>query len=700
MTFYGLHWIDAGIIIIYIAAVLVLGQVLSRRVKTEGDFFLAGRSLGRWLQFFLNFGNMTDPSAAATTAASVYQQGAGGVWLGLTPLFMTPYYWFMNVWFRRVRLTTIADLFEDRFGHRFLATLYATINVFVAIVTIGFGNIVALKTLQPIMVKPDSAWSPQERQMVFEYREFVELREQRRETALTFDKLERYNILKGLSSRGELRSYVTALDAFTFYLVSSALVGIFIALGGLKASAVIDALQAALVIGISAMLIPFGLAQIGGFRGLHEKVPDFMFNIFGADHTGEYTWYSIGAFLLMSLVGITAAPGNMNIGGSARDETAARLGAISGGFGKRLVTIAWCFCGLIAAALFGPNLADPDQTWGLLTRALLPVGLIGLMIIGILGGKLAHLGASSIILSALVVKNLYEPLLPGRSVRHYMVVARLTVPVVLLLGIGVALYLKSAIALLKFLIALQVTWGAPILLIFIWRRLTETAVRVQVLSCLLFIGIIPWVVSATPALRRSASLLLMTNAKTVVVNMPANPADVAAGRANALGQVIAKPRSIEPTSVFFEEGIALVDAKRPSSPREGVGRFNIEIYLLATLGVPVADFTPPVLLTARYLVDTFVPLILLICFSFASAPTDPARVDRFFRRMKTPVEIESVDVHTVISRDHQNVKLFPGSNWEFTRWDRMDAMGFAACCIFVGVILIAFKVLLEFGRNT
>ena len=659
--------------------------------------------LGKWLQFFLNFGNMTDPSAAATTAASVYQQGAGGVWLGLTPLFMTPYYWFMNVWFRRVRLTTIADLFEDRFGRRFLATLYATINVFIAIITIGFGNVVALKTLQPIMVKPESAWSVKEQEMVREYREFVELRNLRRDAALGPGKADRFSVLKGLYDRGDLRPYVTELDPFTFYVVSSALVAIFIALGGLKASAVVDALQAALVIGISAVLIPFGLTKIGGFRGLHEKVPDYMFNIFGADHTGEYTWYSIGAFLLMSLVGITAAPGNMNIGGSARDEMAARVGAISGGFGKRLMTIAWCFCGLIAAALFGPNLADPDQTWGLLTSALLPVGLIGLMIIGILGGKLAHLGASSIILSALIVKNLYAPLLPGKSERHYMIVARAAIPVVLALGISVALYLKSAIALLKFIIALQVTWGAPILLIFIWRRLTETAVRFQVLACLLFIGVIPWIVSATPALRRLDSLLLTTNAKTVTVNVKSTSDDMRAGRAASVNQPITKQRHIEPVSVFFEEGVARIDPKDLASPREGVGRFNIEIYLVSLFGVDVADFTPPVLLTVRYLVDTLLPLILLIGFSFVTAPTDAARITRFYARMKMRAAYAPAS-DTIAEEgsparlaEREQDKLFPRSNWEFTRWDRADTVGFIACCAFVGVILIAFRVLLETG---
>src|SRR5215213_6241667 len=131
MKFLGLHWIDVVILVTYIIAVLVIGKVFSHGVKGEKDFFLGGRSLGRWFQFFLSFGNMTDPGQATTTSSSVYRQGAGGAWLALITLFLTPYYWFTNVWFRRVRLTTTAELFEDRFGRRFLGSLYASTTIII-----------------------------------------------------------------------------------------------------------------------------------------------------------------------------------------------------------------------------------------------------------------------------------------------------------------------------------------------------------------------------------------------------------------------------------------------------------------------------------------------------------------------------------------------------------------------------------------
>lgn len=703
MHILGLHWIDALIIVAYMFAVLAIGKFFSHGVKDEKDFFLGGRSLGRWLQFFLSFGNMTDPGQATTTSSSVYRQGAGGAWLALITLFLTPYYWFTTVWFRRVRLTTTAELFEDRFGRRFLATLYAVTTIIMAVVGIAGGNVIALKTLQPLMAKDPANYTVVERRMVDEFHEFTDLRKQKQAGELQAPAVARYDALKDSYDRGRLQPYVTYLEPVTFYLISSTLVAIFVMLGGLKASAVVDAVQAILVILISVMLIPFGLAQLGGPSGLHERLPAAMFNLFGGDSASEYTWYSIGALLLVQFVGIVGSQANMTIAGSAKDEMAARLGSVTGGFSKRFVTISWAYCGLIAVALFGPNLADPDQAWGLLTKTLLPIGLIGVMIIGILGGKLAVLGAQSVVLSGLVVKNLYEPVFPGKSQAHYMVVARLTVPVMLALGIGVGLYLNSVVALLKFAIVLLVIWGVPISMIFIWRRLTETAVRVQVIAMLVFIAVIPWTVPNIPALARSAALTAMTRERVLTWDGPATAADVAAGRAKAAGEVIPHRRVIEPVSLYFEEGVVRSDPNNPDSPRTGRGLFRIEVYLLRLLGVDVAGFSAAQLMTTRYVVDSLLPILLLLVVSWLTAPTDRARLDRFYVRLKTPVaptleeDARRVEESYREPARYDHRKLFRHSQWEWTKWDRLDFLGFLACCGLVVGVLLVFKLVLVIG---
>jgi energy-coupling factor transporter transmembrane protein EcfT len=306
-------------------------------------------------------------------------------------------------------------------------------------------------------------------------------------------------------------------------------------------------------------------------------------------------------------------------------------------------------------------------------------------------------------MSGLVVKNLYEPLFPGKSERHYMLIARLTVPVALILGIIVGLYLNSVIALLKFAIVLLVVWGVPITMIFLWRRLTEMAVRIQVVATLILIAVVPWSVPNIRSLAQSPALTLMTREKIAEVRAVATPADVAAGRATKEGQTITKTQRTEPVSVYFEEGVVRLDPKNPNSPKTGIGLFRTEVWLISLLGVDVAGFNSAQLMTTRYVVDALLPILILLVASRLTKPTDPARVARFYARMKTPVGPTAADDARAVEASYANparydhLKLFPRSNWELTKWNRQDTLGFLGCCALVGVILIFFKAVLMIG---
>jgi SSS family solute:Na+ symporter len=171
----SLHIVDIAIVIAYLVAVVYIGKRASAGNNSEEGFFLAGRKLGKLYQFFLNFGNATEPSGAVSTASFVYQQGAPGSWLSFQTVFMNPYFWFMNVWFRRVRLTTVSDLFEDRFASRGLSLFYAMFQILVACVFLGFGNVTAYKIASSLVVKQESQWTTSDRMAVEGYNEMKRL---------------------------------------------------------------------------------------------------------------------------------------------------------------------------------------------------------------------------------------------------------------------------------------------------------------------------------------------------------------------------------------------------------------------------------------------------------------------------------------------------------------------------------------------
>src|SRR3954471_14638532 len=185
MIFGSLHVLDLAIIISYLAAVVWIGRRAAAATQSEDGFFLAGRKLGKLYQFFLNFGNATEPQGAVSTASFVYQQGAPGSWLSFQTVFMNPYFWFMNVWFRRVRLTTLSDLFEDRFGSRGLSMFYALFQILVACVFLGFGNVTAYKIASSLVVKPEAAYTVEDRARVEGYHELKSLEKANTDGTLT-----------------------------------------------------------------------------------------------------------------------------------------------------------------------------------------------------------------------------------------------------------------------------------------------------------------------------------------------------------------------------------------------------------------------------------------------------------------------------------------------------------------------------------
>src|SRR5690349_11347254 len=224
----SLHVLDLAIIVAYLVAVVYIGKRAAKGTGSEEGFFLAGRKLGKLYQFFLNFGNATEPQGAVSTASFVYQQGAPGSWLSFQTVFMNPYFWFMNVWFRRVRLTTLSDLFEDRFASKGLSMFYALFQIVVACVFLGFGNVTAYKIASSLVVKPEAAWTTEDRTAIEGYRELKQLEKQNTAGALAPVSKARLELLRDQDARGKLRSYATVLNDVIFYAVFTLVVGTYI----------------------------------------------------------------------------------------------------------------------------------------------------------------------------------------------------------------------------------------------------------------------------------------------------------------------------------------------------------------------------------------------------------------------------------------------------------------------------------------
>ncbi|MDR2676282.1 MAG: hypothetical protein LBC18_15820, partial [Opitutaceae bacterium] len=621
-------------------------------------------------QFFLNFGNAVAANDTVSTASIVYKQGVAGVWMGLQMIFLNPYYWFFYPWLRRVRLTTMADLFWDRLGSRRLALFYASFQIIMAVtVTMAFGNLVSYKISAALITKPETEWTARECQSVDDYKQLIKYEATIRDGGM-LDSGGRAHlaVLREKLARNELTDHVTALNPWVFYIIYTLAVGFYIVLGGMRATAMTDAFQGILIIIFSILLIPTGLAAMGGWDRIGERVPSAMLNVFGASGDTDFTVWTILAILAATFMQAHALPNNMAVAGSARNEYTARFGAVTGTFGKRILTIVWAICGLLGIVLFSGSdaLADPDMVWGAMSRRLLGPGLLGLMFAGILAANMSTVASQGMAVSALFARNIYGTLRKDMTDAGMVRAGRWTLVVILMLGVLVATQLESIYVVLQFAMTINVPFGAAILMMFIWRKVTAKAVWVAVLGGAFINIIFPVFAHQLPSLARNSMLVTRT--------------EDAAGR---------------PVPVYFES-VVRVNPDDSESQLEGRGRLHTELLVLRAFGMNPAHFTAGGRFAARFFVDAFLPVFLVVIVSLFTRRPGKERVDAFFGKMKTPVagtpELDAEEMEKTRQNPSRmdHTKLFRGTSWEFTRWNRVDTIGFVLCCAMTAAILAVF----------
>ena len=112
-----MNWELLGITV-YVLGMLYVGYVVSKRIKTEDDYFLAGRSLGPGLATFSIFATWFGAESCIGTAGKVYRDGISGTHAdpfgyGLCILLMTLI--FSKILWNK-KITTLPDLFRQRYS--------------------------------------------------------------------------------------------------------------------------------------------------------------------------------------------------------------------------------------------------------------------------------------------------------------------------------------------------------------------------------------------------------------------------------------------------------------------------------------------------------------------------------------------------------------------------------------------------------
>ncbi|MDZ7639067.1 MAG: sodium:solute symporter [Bryobacterales bacterium] len=222
--------------------------------------------------------------------------------------------------------------------------------------------------------------------------------------------------------------------------------GIYTVLGGLRAVVYTEVAQTFVLLLGSALITYFGLAQLGGWSELvaTAKPHAEQFALWRPNTDPTFPW--LGVMIASPVIGIWYWCTDQYIIQrtlAARSLQDARRGAIWGGFLKVWPVLIFLVPGMIGFALHQKGLlAIPlktdgsgeilgDAVFATMVQTLLPVGLRGLVVAGLLSALMSSLASLFNSCATLFTVDIYEKLRPGQSEQTLVRVGRIaTVAVV------------------------------------------------------------------------------------------------------------------------------------------------------------------------------------------------------------------------------------------------------------------------------
>lgn len=281
--------------------------------------------------------------------------------------------------------------------------------------------------------------------------------------------------------------------------------GLYTVVGGMGAVAYTEAMQTIILIVGSALVTFFGLQYIGGWSELKSIVGSEMFNLWKplvpagiestwapVKETGRMAWYFndnypwLGMLFCAPIIGLWYWCTDQYIvqrALGAPNETQARRGSIAASFFKLLPVFIFIIPGIICYALavsgkvpvLQQQLIGPDghiirdqaqQAFPLMVAHVLPIGVRGMVVAGLLAALMSSLAGAFNASSTLFTIDFYSRLKPNVSQERLVWVGRVATSVMVLIGLAWIPVIQGGKGLYDYLQGVQSYLAPPIFVVF------------------------------------------------------------------------------------------------------------------------------------------------------------------------------------------------------------------------------------------
>ena len=216
------------------------------------------------------------------------------------------------------------------------------------------------------------------------------------------------------------------------------LTGLYTVLGGMKAVLYTSVLQMPILLLGSATILVVGLSKLGGWGELERICGSKMTLVYPASHP-DFPW--TGVIFGVAIVGFWYFCTDQYMVQrvlSARNQKQARRGTLFGAYLKLLPVFIFMVPGMIAYALNQKGLIDlksADAAFPTLVSSLLPVGMKGIVVGGLVAALMSSLASLFNSSAILFTVDFYKKYRPQASEKRLVAVGRTATTVIVILGI-------------------------------------------------------------------------------------------------------------------------------------------------------------------------------------------------------------------------------------------------------------------------
>lgn len=260
---------------------------------------------------------------------------------------------------------------------------------------------------------------------------------------------------------------------------------LYVTVGGLWAVVVTDVLQFVILTVAVLIVVPLSFDEVGGVFAFLEKVPEGFFSVFN----GEYTVLFIIAFTFYNLFFLG---GNWSyIQRYTTVKTRKDAQKVGWLFGSLYVIcpILWMIPPMVYRAL-NPELTGlaDEGAYLLMCKEVLPTGLLGLMLGGMIFATASSLNGTLNISAGVFTNDIYKRIFPHTSEMRLMKIARFSTIGFGIFAIIIALLIPLMGGIVNVVISLAALTGVPLYLPIIWtlfsKRQTAFSVKTATLVSL------------------------------------------------------------------------------------------------------------------------------------------------------------------------------------------------------------------------